>query len=115
MTSDTSLPTPGPEDAGDNRSRPDHKPEIIPRPETVTTFVYDAGPPVPAFRFSHGTQKRLFVLTWPDGKTEHFRDNAARQLMVEPDPDSEAGAMRPVIKRGQPVYVYLCREERELL
>jgi hypothetical protein len=51
-------------------------------------------------------------LKWPDGKTEYFRDSPARQLMVEPDP--QTGEMRPVTKRGQPVYAYLCREEREL-
>ena len=63
------------------------------------------------FTFEHDKQKRLFVLTGPDGKTEHFRDNPTRHLMVEPDP--ETGEMRPVIEHGQPAYVYLCREERE--
>ena len=64
------------------------------------------------FAFEHDKQKRLFILKRPDGKVEHFRDNPARQLLVEPDP--ETGEMRPVIQRGQPVYLYLCREEREL-
>jgi len=112
MASDAPLPTPGSEDAGDNRSRPNKKPEIIPLPDAVTTFVYDAGPLVPAFRFAHDQQKRLFVLTWPDGKTEHFRDNPARQLLVEPDPWT--GELRPVTNDGQAVYMYLCREEREI-
>ena len=64
------------------------------------------------FAFEHDKQKRLFILKRPDGKVEHFRDNPVRQLLVEPDP--ETGEMRPVIQRGQPVYLYLCREEREL-
>ena len=80
----------------------------------VTTFTYEAEPPAFAFQFSHDKEKRLLVVTWPDGKTEHFRDNPIRQLMVEPDPDSATGELRPAIKNGQPAYVYLCREEREM-
>jgi hypothetical protein len=52
------------------------------------------------------------VMRWPDGKVEPVRDNAARHLTIEPDPDT--CEMRPVVKRAQPAYVYLCREEREL-
>jgi hypothetical protein len=78
----------------------------------VTTVTYGAEPPSPAFRFNHDKEKRLLVLTWPDGKTEHFRDNPIRQLVVEPDPVT--GELRPAIKNGQPVFVYLCREEREM-
>jgi hypothetical protein len=47
-----------------------------------------------AATLEHDTQKQLFVLTHPDGKTEHFRDNPARHLVIEPDP--ETGEMRPV-------------------
>jgi len=75
-------------------------------------YSYPIEPQASPVAFEHDKQKRLFILTWPDGKTEHFRDNPARHLMVEPDP--ETGEMRPVIKRGQPSYIYLCREEREL-
>ena len=59
----------------------------------VTTFTYEAEPPSPAFQFqfSHDQEKRLLVLTWPDGKTEQFRDNPIRQLVVQPDPDSATG------------------------
>jgi hypothetical protein len=32
--------------------------------------------------------------------------------MVEPDPVT--GELRPVVKHGEPVYVYLCREEWEI-
>ena len=79
---------------------------------TVATYVYSyALQLAPSFRFEHHKEKRLFVLTWPDGRIERFRDNPARQLMVEPDP--ETGELRPVIKYGEPVYVYFCREERE--
>jgi hypothetical protein len=49
-------------------------------------------------------------LTAPDGKTEHFRDNPARYLVVVPDP--KTGEMRPVINRGEPTHIYLCREDR---
>jgi hypothetical protein len=77
----------------------------------VTTFVWHTEPRPLPFTFVHDKLKRLFILTWADGKVERFRDRPARQLMVEPDP--ETGEMRPVIKHGAPAFVYLCREERE--
>ena len=46
-----------------------------------------------------------------DGTTERFRDNPARHLVVEPD--LETGELRPAVKYGRPVYIYLCREQRE--
>jgi hypothetical protein len=63
------------------------------------------------YKVEHEKSKRLFVLTGPDGQREHFRDNPARQLLVEPDPST--GGVRPVMHDGKPVYVYLCRKERE--
>jgi hypothetical protein len=78
----------------------------------ITTFNDPAQPQAEQFQFEHDTQKRLFVLTGPDGKTEHFRDNPTRYLAVEPDP--ETGAMRPVITGNKATYIYLCREEREV-
>ncbi len=78
----------------------------------VHSCIWDPEPPAPLFSFQHDTQKRLFVLTSPDGKTEHFRDNPVRHLMVEPDPLT--GAMRPVIRLGKPAFVCLSREEREV-
>ena len=43
---------------------------------------------------------------------EEWRDNPSRFLSPEPDP--KTGTMRPVTKRGRPVYLlYLSREERE--
>ena len=54
-----------------------------------------------AFPAQHGRRLRRSVA-----------DNPTRFLCVEPDP--ETGAMRPVTKRGRPVYLYLCREEREV-
>jgi hypothetical protein len=78
----------------------------------VATYVYSfALQCAPSFSFTHDKEKRLFVLTWPDGRIERFRDNPARQLMVEPDPVT--GELWPVVKHGEPVYAYLCREERE--
>ena len=112
-----------------NESRP-HRP-------IVTTYTYDrsdrlvdittsAGPastpewldatePVQEtpFVFEHDAQKGIFRLTWADGKVEVFRDKPARHLVVAPDP--ETGEMKPVVKRGRPTYLYLCREEREIV
>jgi len=41
-----------------------------------------------------------------------LRDNPARYLVVDPDPDT--GEMRPARKHGDPKFIYLCREDREL-
>ncbi len=67
-------------------------------------------PPVPRFDWEHLADKRLFALT-EDGKTEYWRDNPTRYLVVEPDP--ETGMMKPATTHRKPVYLWLCREERE--
>ncbi len=63
------------------------------------------------YGFEHDAAARLYRLTAPDGTVERFRDHPTRHLCVEPD--AETGQMRPVIQRGRPVYLWLCREERE--
>jgi hypothetical protein len=113
MSSDSSSPRHTGDSSHDGDRRPAEVRATWDDGSRLTTHTYSFEPPPPSFRFEHDKQKRLFILTWPDGKTERFRDNPARHLMVEPDPDN--GEMRPVIKGGQPVYVNLCREERELL
>ena len=81
---------------------------------TVTTYAYncpaDPERPLPP-RLEHDAAGRVFRLTTADGAVETFRDNPTRYLCVEPDP--ETGAMRPVMKHGRPVYLHLCREDRE--
>ena len=69
-------------------------------------------PPLPSFTLAHDLEKRVFLLTGPDGKTEVFRDNPTRYLSVAPDP--QTGEMKPVMKYGRPTYLWLCREEREV-
>ena len=49
---------------------------------------------------------------WADGTVEVFRDKPARHLVVGPDPAT--GEMKPVLKRGNPTYLFLCREDREI-
>jgi hypothetical protein len=61
-------------------------------------------PAAPAFAFEHDPAHDIFRLTWPDGKVEVFRDNPARQLRVE---THDSGAMKPVVRSGQPVYRFL--------
>jgi hypothetical protein len=106
---------------------PDRRPHDIPVPRTehnpstmfhydgtpgsVTTITYSVEPSPRAFNFAHDSAKGVYVLTKPDGTTERFRDKPARYLVVEPDPGT--GEHRPATKRGLPVYLYLCREDRE--
>ena len=79
--------------------------------DAVTTYTYAADAAPPPFGFEHDPTARVFRLTTADGKVEVWRDNPTRFLCVEPDP--ETGAMRPVMKLGRPVYLYLLREDRE--
>jgi len=69
-------------------------------------------PPPPSFTLAHDLEKRFFLLTGPDSRTEVFRDNPTRYLSVAPDP--QTGEMKPFMKHGRPTYLWLCREEREV-
>jgi hypothetical protein len=77
----------------------------------ATTFTYFVEPAPRAFSFAHDSKKGVYVLTKPDGTAERFRDKPVRYLVVEPDRDT--GELQPATKEGLPVYLYLCREERE--
>ena len=79
--------------------------------EGVTTYTYEIGEEPWQFTFTHNAAAGVYVLAKPDGTTKQFRDNPARHLVVEQDPVT--GELRPAVKRGQPTYIYLCREQRE--
>ncbi len=110
--------------------------EDRPDPPSATTYIYDSGGELtvvwkcrdlvrtaqelaaaelrqePTFSFEHDAQRGIFRLTSADGTVEVFRDKPARHLVVEPD--RVTGEMKPVVKRGKPTFLYLCREEREV-
>jgi hypothetical protein len=65
----------------------------------------------PPPRIEHDREKKLYRITDHDGKTDLFRDEPVRFLVVEPD--RETGKLKPVTYCGLPHYLYLCREERE--
>jgi hypothetical protein len=65
----------------------------------------------PPPRIEHDREKKLYRITDHDGKTDVFRGEPVRFLVVEPD--SKTGELKPVTYGGQPRYLYLCREERE--
>ena len=111
MAADPPLPTPGPEDAGDKPRRPDKEPKSGSGFGGVTTYVYDARPPSADFPLRARQGEAAVRSDLADGRVERFRDNPARQLKVAPD--RKTGELRPVVDNGEPVYVYLCREERE--
>jgi hypothetical protein len=89
----------------------------------ITTYTYDFASSVlplcdPAtgerrdeFTFSHNQAKGEYLLSVPDGTVERFRHIPARYLVAEPDPNS--GSIGPAVRHGLPVYLYLCREQRE--
>jgi hypothetical protein len=76
---------------------------IEPRPERARP---------PSYTFEDDPDKGVCRLRWADGKVEVFRDRTAYYLVVERD--ETTGAIRPVLTRGQPTRIYLCREEREI-
>ena len=115
MNHDSPLPREGPDGSSSAERR-------APRIETnwygsgaatlaTYTFSCDPGPPEPEWLVEHDVEQRVFRLTAPGGKTEVFRDQALRYLVVEPD--DETGELMPVIRDGQPRFLCLCREERE--
>jgi hypothetical protein len=113
MSSESSSPGHGADPSHGSEARLSEVRHVTRDDGTLETwYEYLVEPHKPSFSFEHDKQKRLFKLNSLDGKTEYFRDNPARYLMVGPDPES--GEMRPVIKRGRPAFLYLCREEREL-
>ena len=79
--------------------------------EGLTTFTYWCTESPEQSTYAHDTADGLFIVTRPDGTVERFRDNAVRHLVVEPDP--QTAQLRPAVKNGQFVYLYLCREHRE--
>jgi hypothetical protein len=113
MSAGSDPPQPGPESILDDGTRlfEVHE-ETREGGSIITTFTYHIEPRTTSFPFADDQRKGLFTLSWPDGKVEHFRDNPARQLVVEPDP--ETGELRPATRHGEPVYLFVCREEREL-
>jgi hypothetical protein len=113
MNPEAPLANPEPDNAGaaDKPATPRYSYTRDDGVGAVTTYVYTYEDYPRAFSFDHDQQSGVFIVTKPDGTTERFRDKPARHLMVEPDP--KTGEMRPVVKRGRPAYVWLCREERE--
>jgi hypothetical protein len=75
-----------------------------------TVCVYSYEIPPPAFGFEHDVQRRVFRVRSSHGEVSVFRDRLVRYLAVRPDP--KTGELMPVTKRGEPVFMYLCREER---
>ena len=79
-------------------------------PGGVTTYTYFVT--APPFSFEHDREKGIYRLTWSDGRVEVFRDKPVRYLVVEAV--DESGELKPALTRGEPTYLYLCREEREV-
>ncbi len=77
----------------------------------VTTYTYSYTPKPALFQFRHLVQERLFSVTAVDREPRYFRDSPTRYLVVEID--DETGEVRPAVKDRKPVYLWLCREERE--
>jgi hypothetical protein len=104
---DSEVPLPGEPDACARWPAPVSRESAL----GVITYTYETPKEPKDCSFQHAKANGMLVITSPDGKTELFRDNPVRYLVVEPDP--QTGELRPAVKHGQPVYLYLCREQRE--
>jgi hypothetical protein len=60
---------------------------------------------------THDSAKAVLVVNERDGTASRFRDNPARHLFVEPDP--ETGGMHLAVKQGRPFCIYLCRQQHQ--
>jgi hypothetical protein len=85
--------------------------ESDPQPGPVVT-TYTDHVPDPPHAFEQDKETGVFCLRWPDGEVEVFPDKPVRYLVIEPD--AETGELKPVLKRGKPTYLCLCREEHEV-
>jgi hypothetical protein len=95
VSSESSSPRSDGDSARDNEYRLSEVRQVTREDGSVETWYrYLVEPDTPAFVFEHDKRNRLVILTWPDGRTERFRDNPVRHLLVEPDP--QTGEMRPV-------------------
>jgi hypothetical protein len=103
----SSTPFPGAQE----KPSPQFHYEDAPGPGTTFTYYFFDEQPR-RFDAVHDKAEGVFLLTRPDGTVERFRDRPARYLVVEPD--SDTGELRPAVRRGLPVYLYLCREDKEL-
>jgi hypothetical protein len=113
MNSESASPSPRPSNAGEPE-KPTSPWYSYTRDDgrgAITTYVYTYEDYPQAFSFDHDKQNGVLIVTKSDGTEERFRDNPTRHLLVDPDP--ETGELRPVVKRGRPAYIWLCREERE--
>ena len=108
---DRTEPTPHDESSPDAAGRYVLSYKITDSTGVITTYVYSLKEEPAGFSFTHEQARGLFVLTTKEGKIERFREKPMRYLVVEPDP--ETGELRPTVKYGEPVYLYLCREGRE--
>jgi hypothetical protein len=99
-------------------SADDAQDRFEPRSLNIMTYTYDCEgknvtitysvPFGPTATCDHDRDKRLFRLTEPDGTTTEFHDREVRFLVVSLDPES--GELEPVIERGGPKVIYLCKE-----
>jgi hypothetical protein len=101
MSSESSSPRSDGDSARDDEYRLSEARQVTNEDGSVETWYrYLVEPDTPAFDFEHDKRNRLFILAWPDGKTERFRGSPVQHLVVEQDPQTDEP--RPVTKRGQP-------------
>src|SRR5262245_9451000 len=92
---DEKAPEPAPESAPAPASRSDRSYSGM---KTVT-YTYSYEPAEPKARVEHDREKRRSQVSGPDGTTVEFHDRPVRFLVVEPDPESKTGEIRPVLSR----------------
>ena len=76
-----------------------------------TRYVYAFPERPPRVNVEHDREKRVFRVAQPDGTTDVFRDEPIRFLVATRNP--QTSETMPMLRYGEPEYLYLCREEKE--
>jgi hypothetical protein len=74
-------------------------------------YVYEFPERSSRVNVEHDLAKRVFRIMESNGRTAVFRDEPVRFLVVARSP--QTGETMPVMRYGEPEYLYLCREERQ--
>ena len=73
--------------------------------------MFTNSPRSPRVKVEHDRETRVFRIVESNGRTAVFRDEPVRFLVVVRSP--QTGETMPVMRYGEPEYLYLCREERQ--
>jgi hypothetical protein len=92
-------------------AKPERRMKSIDGCNRVTHYVYSLPKRRSRYEMPRDARKRLFRIVGPDGQTCAFHDEPDMYpVMVR---DRRTGRTLPIMRYGEPEYLYLCREASE--